>query len=104
MRVRYTRGAYADLYSIYTYLDRQAAPDALSVKQLIKRRIVSLGDFPHSAPATDEAGVRELTIVRYPYKIYMKSKAVRFAYCTSAIRRANHGLTRAIKLHHTAGQ
>ena len=37
---------------------------------MIERRIAWLADFPLMAPATDEAGVRELNLVRHPYKIY----------------------------------
>ncbi len=70
MRVRYTRRAQSDLESIYTYLDQRAPAAARTVKESIERRIVSLADFPLMAPETDEPGIRELTIVRYPYKVY----------------------------------
>lgn len=70
MRVRYTLRAQADLDAIYTYLDQRTPSAALSVKELIERRIASLADFPFAAPATDQPDVRELTIVRYPYKVY----------------------------------
>ncbi len=70
MRVRYTLRAHADLDAIFTYLDQRAPTAARSVKALLERRIASLADFPFAAPATDEPNVRELTIVRYPYKIY----------------------------------
>jgi toxin ParE1/3/4 len=70
MRVRYTRRAQADLDEIYTYLDHRAPMAARSVKELIERRIAWLADFPLMAPETDEPGIRELTIFRYPYKVY----------------------------------
>jgi len=70
MRVRYTLQARNDLDSIYTYLDQRAPAAARSVKELIERRIASLADFPLMAPATDEPGTRELTVVRYSYKVY----------------------------------
>jgi addiction module RelE/StbE family toxin len=70
MRVRYTPQAQNDLDTIYNYLDEKAPAAALAVKDLIERRISSLADFPLMAPATDEPGIRELTIVRYPYKVY----------------------------------
>lgn len=70
MRVRYTLRAQADLDAIFAYLDQRSPAAALSVKALIERRIATLADFPLSAPATDEPDVRELTIVRYPYKVY----------------------------------
>ena len=70
MRVRYTLREQADLDAIFTYLDALAPAAAQSVKNLIVRRIMLLGDFPLIAPATDELGIYELTIVRYPYKVY----------------------------------
>jgi plasmid stabilization system protein ParE len=70
MRVRYTLRAQADLDAIFTYLDARAPAAAQSVKNLIERRISVLTDFPQIAPQTDEAGVYELTIIRYPYKVY----------------------------------
>lgn len=70
MRVRYTLRAQSDLDAVYTYLDQRAPAVAHSVKEHIERRVASLADFPLGAPETDEPGVRELTIVRYPYKVY----------------------------------
>lgn len=70
MKVRYTRRALADLSSIFAYLDARAPAAALSVKTTIERRIALLADFAQIAPATDQPGVYELTIVRYPYKVY----------------------------------
>jgi toxin ParE1/3/4 len=70
MRVRYTLRALADLDSIYTYLDVRAPAVAQSVKAVIERRIAVLAGFPHMAPETDQPGVYELTIVRYPYHVY----------------------------------
>ena len=77
MKVRYTRRAQGDLDVIFTYLDKRSPAGAHSVKTLIERRIGSLADFPLMAPETDEPGIRELTIVRYPYKIYTRSRATR---------------------------
>lgn len=70
MRVRYTLRAQADLDAIYTYLDTRAPAAAQSVKTVIEQRIAVLADFPQMAPETDQPGVYELTIVRYPYHIY----------------------------------
>jgi plasmid stabilization system protein ParE len=70
MRVRYTLRAQADLDAIFGYLDTRAPNAALEVKSTIERRIAMLGEFPHIAPETDIPGVYELTIVRYPYKVY----------------------------------
>jgi toxin ParE1/3/4 len=70
MRIRYTHRAQHDLDAIYTYLDQHSPTVARAVKDLIVRRIAGLADFPFMAPQTGEKGVFELTIVRYPYKIY----------------------------------
>jgi toxin ParE1/3/4 len=70
MRVRYTLRARADLHEIYSFLRTRAPASAEIVKSAIERRIASLADFPLMAPATDEPGIHELTLVRYPYKIY----------------------------------
>jgi plasmid stabilization system protein ParE len=70
MKVRYTLRSRGDLDAIYIDLDRRNPAAAQAVKDLIERRIARLGVFPLMAPVTDEAGVFELSIVRYPYKVY----------------------------------
>ncbi len=70
MKVRYTVRAKRDLEEIFPYLDERSPVAAQSVKQLIEQRIASLGDFPFIAPEADEPGIRELKILRYPYKVY----------------------------------
>jgi toxin ParE1/3/4 len=70
MKLRYTLRARADLDEIYAYLRQRAPSSAETIKSVIERRIAWLADFPLMAPTTDEPGVRELTLVRYPYKIY----------------------------------
>src|SRR2546421_5344280 len=70
MKVKYTPNAQSDLDAIYLHLDQRSPDAAQSVKDLIERRIAALAQFPLMAPATDELGVNELSIVRYPYKVY----------------------------------
>jgi plasmid stabilization system protein ParE len=69
MKVRYTLRARADLDAIYTDLDQRNPTAAQAVKDVIERRIRQLGRFPLMA-LTDEVAVLELSIVRYPYKVY----------------------------------
>ncbi|MGI8527042.1 MAG: type II toxin-antitoxin system RelE/ParE family toxin [Pseudolabrys sp.] len=90
MRVRYTRRGQADLDAIFTYLDAQAPATAQSVKITIERRIALLGEFPFIAPATDEPGVYELTIIRFPYKVYYEvgGGEVRVVHIRDARRRS----------------
>ena len=68
MRVRYTLRALADFEEIYEYLEKRRPAAAQSVKTAIERQIGWLTNFPYMAPATDEAGVRELTLTRDPYR------------------------------------
>jgi toxin ParE1/3/4 len=70
MRVRYTLRAQADLNGIFSYHDARNPAAAQSVKNTIERRISLLEEFPRIAPETDTRGVYELTIIRYPYKVY----------------------------------
>ena len=70
MKVRYTRRAQADIDAIFAYLDARAPAAALSVKRTIEGRISLLAAFPRIAPETDVPGIYELTIIRYPYKVY----------------------------------
>ena len=70
MKVRYTPQAQTDLDAIFSYLDQRSPDAAQTVKDLIERRIAALAQFPLMAPATDEPDVNELSIVRYPYKVY----------------------------------
>lgn len=74
MKVRYTLRARGDLDAIYTDLDQRNATAAQSVKDLIERRISRLVMFPLMAPGTDELGILELSVVRYPYKVYYELK------------------------------
>jgi len=89
MRIRYTPRAQGDLNAIYAYLDQFSPAAAQSVKNAIERRIARLADFPLMAPATDESGIYELTIVRYPYKIYYEvvGEEVRILHMRDARRR-----------------
>lgn len=89
MRVRYTRRAQADLDAIFSYLDARAPVAAQSVKTLIERRIALLGDYPLIAPATDVPGIYELSVIRYPYKVYyeVEGNEVRILHIRDARRR-----------------
>jgi toxin ParE1/3/4 len=89
MRVRYTLRAQADIDEIYTYLDARAPTAARAVKTTIERRIALLAKFPRIAPVTDQPGVYELTIVRYPYLVYYEigDEEVRILHIRDARRR-----------------
>jgi plasmid stabilization system protein ParE len=70
MRVRYTLRARRDLEAIFDHLSTSAPTAANAVRALLDRRIAQLGEYPLMAPETDVPNVRELSIVRYPYKVY----------------------------------
>ena len=70
MRIRYTLRARADLEEIYEYLEERQPWAAQRLIAAIERQVGWLADFPYMAPATDEPGVRELTLTRHPYKVY----------------------------------
>ena len=72
MKVRYTPRARGDLAAIYAYLDERSPNGARAVKARIERRIARLAEFPFVAPVTEVPGVYELTLLRYPYKIYYR--------------------------------
>jgi toxin ParE1/3/4 len=89
MRVRYTPRARDDLQAIYRYLDQISPSVAKSVKRTLERRIRRLGDIPFMAPATTEPGIYELSIVRYPYKVYyrVENEEVRIVHIRHTSRR-----------------
>jgi toxin ParE1/3/4 len=70
MRVRYTVRARADLAAIRSYLQERNPRATAAVMAAMRGRIEWLADFPLIGTATDEAGVRALSLVRYPYRIY----------------------------------
>ena len=73
MRIRYTRRAQADISAIHSYIDAQSPAAADNVIAALEDSISRLAQFPDLAPKTDEPGVRELTLVRYPYKVYYEA-------------------------------
>ena len=75
MRVRYTSRARDDLRDIVGYLDEHSPMAAKAVRGVIERSIALPADFALMARASDIASVRELTIARYPYKIYYAVEA-----------------------------
>lgn len=89
MRVRYTPRARDDLQAIFDYIDGVSPAGARMVKQTLERRIRLLGDIPFIAPATEEPGVYELSIVRYPYKVYyrVENEEVRIVHIRHTSRR-----------------
>jgi len=72
MRVRYTTRARRDLDAIFEYIDERAPAATRSVKSALGRSVSRLGTFPSAGPAVDLAGIRELSLTRYPNKIFYR--------------------------------
>jgi toxin ParE1/3/4 len=70
VRIRFALRALADLEAIFEYIDAHAPATAQGLRSAMERAISGLEEFPYIAPATDEPGVRVLTLGRYPYRIY----------------------------------
>lgn len=70
MRIRYALRARADLEAIMKFYQTRNPAVGSAILASIERRIAWLSEFPLMAPETEEPGVHELSIVRYPYKVY----------------------------------
>jgi toxin ParE1/3/4 len=68
MKIQFTEQALDDLESISAYY-RAISP---AVSNAIVDRIAQLSDIPLIAPETIEPGIRELIVIRYPYKVYYR--------------------------------
>jgi toxin ParE1/3/4 len=72
MRIRYAQRALADRRSISDYLNERSPKGALNVQRAIVQAIRSLAGYPRLGRPTAVVEVRELTIPRYPYKVYYR--------------------------------
>jgi toxin ParE1/3/4 len=72
MRVRYTKRAFIDREAIFDYLAECSPNGALNVRRAIVQTIRRLEGYPDLGRRTEVAGVRELVVPRYPYKIYYR--------------------------------
>jgi len=70
MRVRYTRGALAQLDEIHTYITQFNPRAAVQVITRIEELCQKLGEFPGMGHLTEQADIRVLPVVRYPYLIF----------------------------------
>jgi toxin ParE1/3/4 len=76
MSIRYSTRALADLEDILAFLQRRNPRAAAQAMTAIEDRISLLAMFPSMAPEADEPGIRELSLVRYPYKIYYETRSI----------------------------
>lgn len=70
MRVRYTERAIEDVATILDYLHGQSPAGSNSVERALLRTVRLIQSFPGCGEQTDVPGVREVSVPRYPYKIY----------------------------------
>lgn len=72
MRVRYSRRAFAEREAIFEYLGERSPKGATTVRRAIVQAIRTQEAYPRLGRLTDVGSVRELTVPRYPYKIYYR--------------------------------
>jgi len=70
VKIRYRPAAVTQLDAIFAYLAANNPAAANKVIRTIKQSIERLADFPYSARPGKVAGIRELSIVRYPYIVF----------------------------------
>ena len=74
MSIRYTARALEQLADIFDYIAQDNPQAAHSVRSRIKASIERLDDFPFSGRITERPGVRVLTVVRYPYRVFYSTQ------------------------------
>jgi toxin ParE1/3/4 len=70
MRVRWSATALAEIEDIFSYIFAHHRSAASAVVERIEGLALLLGEFPQVGHLTDEADVRVLSVVRYPFLIF----------------------------------
>jgi plasmid stabilization system protein ParE len=93
MRVRFSPQALDDLEAISAYYRAISPHLANAIIFEIERRIAQLSRLPLIAPETDETRIRELIVLRYPYKVYYRiyERGVEIMHIRDARRRPWRG-------------
>ena len=73
MRVRYSKGAIADLIGIADYIREHNPRAAEAVEKRIRASIDQLETFPLIGRLTDDPSIRMYPIVRYPYLVFYEA-------------------------------
>jgi plasmid stabilization system protein ParE len=70
MTVRYTESAATELEAILDYLAERSPSGANAVRDAVLRAVRLLESFPETGEKTDVTGMREVSVPRYPYRLY----------------------------------
>ena len=91
MKVRWSETALAELEDIFSYIHRHNRSAASAVVERIEGLTALLEEFPLVGHLTDEADVRVLSVVRYPFLIFYATmtRLARSSSCTCATPRKN---------------
>jgi plasmid stabilization system protein ParE len=70
LKFRWSQTALAQLDDIFSYIYERNRSAAVSVATRVEELAALLGEFPLIGHLTDEADVRILPVVRYPFAIF----------------------------------
>jgi len=70
MRIRWSETALTELDDIFRYIFERSRSSASAVVKRIEGLSSLLTEFPEMGHLTDEANVRVLSVVRYPFLIF----------------------------------
>jgi toxin ParE1/3/4 len=70
MKVRWSETALAEIDDIFAYIYENSRSAAVAVVERIEGLTSLLEEFPLVGHLADEAGVRVLSVVRYPFLIF----------------------------------
>jgi toxin ParE1/3/4 len=70
MKVRWSETALTEVDDIFAYIHEHSRTAATAVVERIENLAALLEEFPFVGHLTDEASVRLLSVVRYPFLIF----------------------------------
>jgi toxin ParE1/3/4 len=70
MKVRWSETALTEIENIFSYIYESNRSAAAAVVDRIEGLVAVLGELPSVGHLTDEANVRVLSVVRYPFLIF----------------------------------
>ena len=70
MKVRFAETALAEIDAILSYIASRNPTAAIAMRERIESAATQIGDFPYSAPVTDEPGVHQMVVRGFPYLVF----------------------------------